>query len=235
MSYIVNFFRSVLFFALMTQGFQSVSDDGGSFVIPDSIGLGSQPSLADLEEQNEAENKQVEKLGTLFEDNLRGIERPAYVIERVKPKSDLCAAAASPKGLNFKTPTSYLSSVLKKAGAVEKEENLFDGHANNFWKDYLEGKNFKDLSENLAQRESFNFDQLENGSVIILEESCFKEGTAAIYCDGKYFATTFVKPSSLLKKVNSANHKCRLGAGLRIVIEENKNPESNSKSLARAY
>jgi hypothetical protein len=148
--------------------------------------------------------------------------------------SNLCGAVKSNRGLDFKTPTSYLSSVLKKAGAVEKSEPLFKDHADLFWKEYLSKNNFEGVSTKHDDGD-FNFDKLKNGTLIVLEKSCFKEGTVAVYCDGKYYATRFVKTESLLKKVNSKNSNCQLGSGMRLVVEKQSESAINTGALAKAH
>jgi hypothetical protein len=148
--------------------------------------------------------------------------------------SNLCSAVKTNKGLNFKTPTSYLSSVLKKAGAVDQSHPLFKDHANGIWKNYLSKNNFEDVSTSLNDGD-FSFEKLKNGSLIVLEKSCFKEGTVAVYCDGKYYATKFVKTSSLVKKINSKSSSCQLGSGMRIVVEKSSPSTVNPETLASAY
>lgn len=161
-------------------------------------------------------------------------EVPKKVLEKAPARTlSLCEAVKTNKDLNFKTPTSYLSSVLKKSGAVDKDQPLFTGHADEIWKTYLSKNQFKDVSESFDDGD-FNFDKLKNGTVIVLEKSCFKEGTTAIYCDGKYFTTKFVKVTSLVNKVNSKKGNCKLGKGLRIVVEKKDSPRFED-SIASAY
>lgn len=220
----VNLLRSGLFFFLITQGFQSVLDDG-SFVIPkDSKSQGLELASKEQKEKPSRDPSSVIE-----------VKSKKTVLDFVEDLSNLCGIAGSGKGLNFKTPTSYLSSVLKKAGAVDPEDPIFYGSADSIWEDYLSKNNFVDVSESGVGKNEFDFKQLANGTLIVLEKNCFEEGTVAIYCDGKYFATKFVNPASLLKKVNSKKHKCQMGKGLRIVVKQKKSHKSGEKTLAKAY
>lgn len=226
MSHVLNLFRSTLFFVLLCQGFQSVSEDGSYVVPPEVLGT-TGLELAKEKVKLEEKNLKQEKRSVVIHNDFK--RAPSSVLENfevlpslAKKTSNLCATAKSGKGLNFKTPTSYLSSVLKKAGAVDSEAPLYQEHSDSLWTSYLSKHNFKDVSSEVSALGEFKFDKLKNGTLIILEKSCFKKGTVAVYCDGEYYATRFVKTSKLLKKVNSEDHKCQIGSGMRLVVEGEK-------------
>jgi len=258
-SNVLSVFRSLLFFALVGHGFHSMSDEG-SFSLPlkaiekhrlATAPISSAPTakfiLAKLETKIVFTKMKMNDrmLASMF-DPAESLKKKETMIAKVDDKvaakiskpvqlnpSNLCAAVKTNRDLDFKTPTSYLSSVLKKAGAIEKSEPLFKEHADLFWQDYLAKNNFEDVSSKHDDGE-FKFNKLKNGTVIVLEKSCFKEGTVAVYCDGKYYATRFVKTESLLKKINSKKGSCQLGSGMRLVVEKS-GPSINTGTLARAH
>gem|GEM_PF-3139777 len=264
MSIVVNLLRSVLFFSLCGFGFHSMSADG-TFRLPleaiEKHRLATQPItsprtagfIVESLQNNEkfviiaSTAKVVTRSIASMYDPVESMKEKETLVARelftkkspelitpVKQSSDICSAAKSNKGLSFNSPTSYLSSVLKKAGAVEKSKPLFNDHADLIWDKYLSKNNFEDVSEDFNDGE-FEFEKLKNGSLIVLEKSCFKEGTAAVYCDGKYYTTKFVKTNSLVKKINSNKSNCQLGKGMRIVVEKSSPASLKTKTLASAY
>ncbi len=136
-------------------------------------------------------------------------------------KSRLCKVVKNNSGLDFKDSSSYVVSVLKKAGAIEAEDKNFSfNNAHYLWEMFLTYRDFVDISQPLSREGNFSFEQLPDAMIVALEKGCNVNGAVAIYCEGKFYTTKFVDISILENRLNDeADKNCKLGRGFRVLAE----------------
>lgn len=138
--------------------------------------------------------------------------------------SQVCQAVKTHKGLNFSDSSQYVVSALKKAQAISSDDKSYTLTSAHFlWEMYLAYRDFVDISRPLAQSSHFDYSQLPEASIVILEKGCNENGVAAIYCGGKFFAPRFVDLNNFKKRINDpSDSSCKLGQGVRVVAEAHR-------------
>lgn len=138
--------------------------------------------------------------------------------------SQICQAVTSTKDLNLSDSSQYVVSALKKAQAIpadDKNYSLISAHF--LWEMYLAYRDFVDISRPIAKTSHFDYSQLPNATIIILEKGCNENGVAAIYCDGKFFAPKFVDLNNFKNRINDpSDTSCKLGQGVRVIAEAHR-------------